>query len=485
MSKLKVSTWTILFLLVYFSYTPVGMASEYTEFDPITNVCIVYPSGSDDTLNLIEAFNTVIDNGVEGTVELIDGVYKLSQDIVIVNFDGWFKGAGTQKTIIENIYTEEWPHRNVEFFPEVAGLFLFYQTDDLIHNYHFSDMTIRVQGKTTDYFSFTGVNIIEVVGRVNGDKEDLYETEFNTYAENIRFEGQLIDSWHYTNVINPYQIGGEFIITDGWYFKPITGTHIISNCTFYRVGGGPKFNVINGDLDIRNNLIDDCFMGVIIYDPSDLADERNVVIADNIISNIKVNALWLWGSDNMLIKNNTMYDSETGNGINIINGDNNQIIANNITQFSSGAIYLDNSNNNTLVNNFFLNNLFDIAWEGPGGEIGLGSNYSDINRIHISNSTGEKIASLEYELNDVISEKEMLENDLSTIQTDFSDLELILVEAEKDITSLETQMTEASTLITELETRINDSVSYSYLLSVSVLSALLFTVLGYFVGRRK
>jgi len=483
MKKLVVFTVLTFFMSLMLANLTAS-ASDHIEYDPNENKCVVYPTGSDDTANLFEAFNTVISNGAGATVELVEGNYTISSEVVIVNFDGWFKGAGPDKTIISNIYTEEWPHRNVTYFPEVAGLFLFYQTDESIHNYHFSDLTFKVQGKTYDYYSFTGLNILEVVGRVNGDKEDLYQTTFNTKAENIRFEGQIIDSWHYTNVINPYQIGGEFIITDAWYFKPISGTHQITNCTFYNVGGGPKYNVMNGELEIRNIVIKDCFSGLCIYDPSDIADEAGVVIKGNIITNVKMNAMWLWGSDNMLIKDNIINGSESVYGISLLNGDGNQIIDNNIMGHP-GGIALDHSNNNTIVSNIFSDNQIDLIWEGPGGYIQLGEDYPQAYKIHVSNTTYTEAAQLEIRLKNAIAEKEAIDDILSNTQSEVADLTLSLNEAEENIEDLEDQLADTSVKISELEARLDNTVNYSLLFGSLAIVAIVCTGLGYYIRHRR
>ena len=149
----------------------------------------------------------------------MEGVYTITEEVVVVGFDGWFHGAGKDKTTVENAYTETWPHRDVEYFPELASLFLFYQIDNLTRPLKFSDMTIKVHGKTYDYDGFTGLNCIDVVAYVNGDKEDFYTSEINTILERMHFEGEALDTWHAYNVISTFQAVGEMVVTDTWYFK--------------------------------------------------------------------------------------------------------------------------------------------------------------------------------------------------------------------------------------------------------------------------
>ena len=330
-------------LLAFLYPLMVVSSSDSFNYDEVTNIVTLYPTGVDDTENLLLAFETVIEGGPGGTVQLVEGEYTISDEIVVVNFDGYFKGAGMYKTVIKNAYTEEWPHRTEEFFPEVAGLILFYQTDELVHEYSITDMKIVVQGKTTEYDQFFGINIIEIVGRVNGDKSDLYETELNTHLENVYFKGDVLDVWHYTNVINPYQIGGEFIIEEGWFFKPITGTHVIRNCIF-DTACGPKFNCINGDLLIENIIMNNSAICATIYDPLNIADESNVIIRNNTVSNTLLRGYWLWGAENILFENNVIENS-MGDGLFLFHSDNNHINNNKIINCTNG-LTLDSSNNN-------------------------------------------------------------------------------------------------------------------------------------------
>ena len=220
---------TFIIAIFFIQIIPLAYSAEYLEYDPASNTCIVTPTGEDDTLNLIEAFNTVVSGGLNGKVQLVEGLYTISDEIVVVNFDGWFQGAGMGKTIVENVDSDFWPHRKDENFPELARLFMFYQTDETPRSLRFSDMTIRVQGQTEPYYGFTGMNIFEIYGRVNFDNEDIYDTEINTICENMRFEGKRIEAFHGYNTINTFTVGGEMFVTDNWYFKQITGVHVVNN----------------------------------------------------------------------------------------------------------------------------------------------------------------------------------------------------------------------------------------------------------------
>ena len=77
-------------------------------FIPTTEACrrrntfVVRPSGNciDDTANLQTAFDMAAAAGPGSTVRLTKGTFYLCEPIVAVNFDGTFKGAGMDKTLI-------------------------------------------------------------------------------------------------------------------------------------------------------------------------------------------------------------------------------------------------------------------------------------------------------------------------------------------------------------------------------------------------
>jgi len=70
---------------------------------PNGHVFMVYPNGIDDSQQLKDAFNAAIAAGPGATVKLGDGVFKLGIVDEICDFNGYFKGAGKDKTIITNL----------------------------------------------------------------------------------------------------------------------------------------------------------------------------------------------------------------------------------------------------------------------------------------------------------------------------------------------------------------------------------------------
>ncbi len=466
----------------------VVFSSDNPQYDEMNNIVTLYPTGIDDTENLILAFQTVIEGGPGGTVQLVEGEFVISEEIVVVNFDGYFKGAGMHKTVLKNKYTEEWPHRTEKFFPEVASLFLFYQTDEVVHNYHISDMKIIVQGWTYEYGSFIGINIFDIVGRVNGDKTDLYETEFNTYIEKVFFQGSVIDTWHYTNVINTYQIGGEFILTDAWYFKPVTGTHIIRNCIFDTVGG-PKANGMNGYLLIENTTINNTLIGCVVYDSSGRTDESNVVIRNNTITNTKMVGSWLWGVDNCLFENNLISNS-TANGLYLSSSHNNHFTNNKILDCAQNGLLLDSSTKNIFADNTFDENGVDFFWEGEGGKTFF-EDSSMIKSIMISNNTFARSERLQANIDQLNVELDNLETELESKRANAADLENQLEErtnelqsASEDNIRLESELGEAESEIVDLNSHIDSKYSLSTVAMIAVIVMVISGVIVYLISRR-
>jgi len=489
---------TLITLTLATASIPFGFTSEYVIYDSESNVCVVHPTGEDDTSNLREAFETVVAGGVGGEVELVEGVYTISEEIVVVGFDGWFHGAGKDKTTVENAYTEDWPHRDVEYFPEVAGLFLFYQTDNITRTLKFSDMTINTHGKTYEYDGFTGMNCIDVVAYVNGDKEDFYTSEINTIFERMHFEGEALDTWHGYNVINTIQATGEMVVTDTWYFKPITGVHTVTDCTFKNVGAGLAIRSNNGNVTIRDNILEDVVFGLFIYDAGDYANKGITLITDNKISGGILHLLYLTDYENVVIERNTLSGSMFGNGIYCWSSDYNYIHNNEITGCGGSGISLEESTKNVIVRNALTDNTVDMSSDGYGVNFWMGNDYTSADNVtHVDSiveemmeketqlsEANEDITDLGGELQSANALITGLEDDLEEADAQLSDLEDDLGEANTQITSLESQLASVQSENADLESRVASSLSYTMSIAIAVVFAIVAGAAGYLVAKR-
>ncbi len=489
---------TLIALTLATASMPFTFSSEYVIYDPGSNVCVVHPTGGDDTSNLREAFEKVVDGGFGGEVKLVEGVYTITEEIIVVNFDGWFHGAGKDKTTVENAYTETWPHRDVEYFPEVASLFLFYQTDNLTKTLRFSDMTIKVHGKTYDYDGFTGLNCIDVVAYVNGDKEDFYMSEINTVLERMHFEGETLDTWHAYNIINTFQVGGEFVLTDTWYFKPISGVHIVTDCTFSKVGQALKYNSNNGNITLQNNIIEDVVFGISNWDPGDYANKGVSLISDNKISGGILELIWLTNSENSVIERNTLSGSMFGSGISCSGSDNNYIQNNEITGCGGYGIYLEDSTQNVIFKNSLAENTIDLSSDGQGVNFWVKNDHTSAQNVTLVDSIDEEFINLENQLKLANVEKSSLQNELLSANTMISSLQSDLEEADTQLSNLEDDLeeanTEASNLesllssaqseIDDLERRAASSLSYTMSVAIAVIIAIIAVAVGFLAAKR-
>ena len=475
---------TLITLTLATASIPFGFSSEYVIYDPGSNVCVVHPTGEDDTSNLREAFETIVAGGFGGEVELVEGVYTISEEIVVVGFDGWFHGAGKDKTTVENTYTENWPHRDVEHFPEVASLFLFYQTDNLTRTLKFSDMTIKVHGKTYEYDGFTGINCIDVVAYVNGDKENFYTSEINTALERMHFEGEPLDTWHAYNVINTYQVGGEFVLTDSWYFKPISGVQTVTDCTFYNVGAALKFNSNNGNVTIRNNVIENVVFAVSFWDAGDYADKGVSLTSDNTISGGILDMVWLSDSENTIIERNKISGSMFGSGINCWSSDYNYILNNEITGCGGSGISLGESTKNIIVRNVLSDNTMDMSSDGYGVNFWMGNDYTSSDNVTHVDSIVEAMMEKETQLSEANEDNTDLGSELQSANALIASLEGDLDEADTQTTNLESQLASAQSEIADLESRVASSLSYTMSIAIAAVLAIITGAAGYLAAKR-
>jgi len=476
---------TLIALTLSTASLPFTFSSDYVVYDPGSNVCMVHPTGGDDTSNLREAFEKVIASGFGGEVELVEGVYTISEEIVVVNFDGWFHGAGKNKTTVENAYTENWPHRDVEYFPEVASLFLFYQTDNLTRTLKFSDMTIKVHGKTYEYDGFTGINCIDVVAYVNGDKEDFYMSEINTVLERMHFEGETLDTWHAYNVINTFQVGGEFVLTDTWYFKPISGVHIATDCTFYNVGQALKYNSNNGNVTLQNNIIENIVFGISRWDPGNYANKGTFFIVDNKISGGILELIWLTNSEKTVIERNTLSGSMFGSGIYCSGSDYNYIHDNQIKDCGGTGIFLEESTKNVIVGNVLADNTVDMSSDGYGVNCWMNNDYTNAVNVTLVDSLVEEVRDKETQLSQANEDISSLQTELLSANTEITSLESDIEEAHTQLSNLESQLSSAESEITNLESRVASSLSYTMSIAVAVILAIVAGAGGFLVAKRK
>ena len=210
------------------------------------NVFVVAPSGDPetDTTNIQAAFDLASAAGSGSKVRLTAGTFQLCRPIVAVNFDGSFKGAGMDKTIIlkpEDIAIPL-PNPNIG---DIHRLFLFYHTPDYPMSKQkpaylsISDMTVIVKGKTA-LWEWAGqtndwLNGFDIVGKYTGVEDDT-PTYLNTNFKRVRMEGETGPQFNQGGNLNMgFLIEVSFVAEPGQYahyFNPLYGTFRMSHCHF-------------------------------------------------------------------------------------------------------------------------------------------------------------------------------------------------------------------------------------------------------------
>ena len=348
--QVKKTSIILVLVLIISSFTLVkSKANSDLEYDESTNTCIVYPTGSDDTDNIQEAFNLVTANGA-GQVKLEPGEFVIDREIVVINFDGMFDGSGMEETVICTTSRDDWPHREEEYFPEVASLFLFYQTDMEERSIKVSDMSVKVKATTYDYGGFFGLNVFDIYGCVDGEFTD-DKTPLNTMLKRVRISGYIAHDFPFVNTVNPWQVGGQAHVDEdnNWSFEPITGRQSVIFCKFDTVGGGPKYNSVNGNINIKYNTIRNAVVGTWLFF-SNQDDGPLREIKYNIISGSIWMGIGVWGSNDFEIANNYIINCDTG--IDMWGSDNIDINSN-FCMCNRMDMAWDQSGDNTITDNYY------------------------------------------------------------------------------------------------------------------------------------
>jgi hypothetical protein len=243
-------------------------------------------SGVTDTLQIQTAF----DNAVEhrgSTVKLGPGTFYLNKEIVAVNFDGTFKGAGKGKTIIQNTEDHPFPLLSDPIWgldgPQQVGfalMFLFYQNADTESTAHhpytikISDMTIRVVRESEawqlpgwpDFLPDpTSINPIMAAGIARMEYVEGEISYFNLFCQRLEFEGIISSSYFLfgSSAANGIQFAGS-----NWlYMSQLTGTFSVKDCTFKSICCGIVALGVFKDslLHIQHNTFDGVAWGMELY----------------------------------------------------------------------------------------------------------------------------------------------------------------------------------------------------------------------------
>lgn len=239
---------TTLILVMTFSMVTVGVVTACHRSTHI----ILYPSGGDDTAQIQAAFDMVAGKK-RSTIELASGVFTVSEPIQAADFDGTFKGAGKDLTIVQTV--DEFGIGRLPLVP-FGYVFAFYQENkgtsrSTATKVALSDMTIQAVGNTQDWqqFSYTFKFYLFLVWITGGyDVEEIgpgtyhvegRETFVSSSFTRMRFLGDPTADWGVADGISINTLGALDIVdgnVDPYFMgmgtKPLVGKHTVTDSEF-------------------------------------------------------------------------------------------------------------------------------------------------------------------------------------------------------------------------------------------------------------
>jgi hypothetical protein len=245
----------------------------------------VSPSGNytDDSYNIQTALDNAVAAGQGSTVQLTKGTFYLNKSIEIEGFEGFFKGAGKEKTIITT-------YGKVNFDNLVGG-----DMPALIKfrhgNIHVSDMTIMISDpEPTNMGDWSNglPSVFTITGNSSVDPI-LADQAVSSVFDNVKFVGGAgnIGIYNVFEFIN--------VSSDVWPLYSLNGGLKITNCEF-KTGYYCIFNEFNngpciiGGAEFSGNKFEDSELAVGIQD----LDNSYCNISYNHITKIYWTAIYLW-----------------------------------------------------------------------------------------------------------------------------------------------------------------------------------------------
>jgi hypothetical protein len=282
-------------LCIILAFPALVDASSLVIYDSATKTVTVAPTGVDDTANIQAAFNWAVLQGAGATVQLTEGNFY-TNDVVVKDFDGTFKGAGEHSTVIDTlrginpdadpvpVYEGTDDHGNeLSLSPT---LFVFEGGGDITIKDMGFDITHPDPGVLDDYLHGilgTWISTILITKR----SPEFYSCDKEVVVEDLRFDAN-IGSYGWPNVLDGMYIGGMTHPDAAhpndrrWSVNPFTATIRVSECTsnianYPIVIGG----LTNGGATIERNVVYSSHIGVFcgLLDNADIEIKRNYVEA--------------------------------------------------------------------------------------------------------------------------------------------------------------------------------------------------------------
>ena len=226
-----------------------------------------HPDPAVNRMNIQDAFDEATEHR-GWKVRLRAGTYVIDQPIDIANFDGTFKGAGKDKTVIQNM---DGFHVHPEYGHPV--LFLFYQ-DTTTESTADDPYTIRIEGLTIELvggsepwgLGWTAIGTgIQIMG-VQTEFWDPAISYFDVFIKHVGFIGQPDPegAFGYNGAFGIWIHGQEELPDAPDLLKRVQGTYSVTHCTFEHFAYCLNFAGFyeNSKILISHNTFDDvreCF----------------------------------------------------------------------------------------------------------------------------------------------------------------------------------------------------------------------------------
>jgi hypothetical protein len=251
-------------------------------------VFVVEPTGTDDTDNLLQAFEDAKAAGPWATIQLVEGQYYIGA-MDIRDFEGYFTGEGRDKTIISAL--PDLPCNYMLDVLNVIPALISFTGGDMV----ISDMTFKMaDGFACDdsdgtWKIFYGRDLLAII--IAADYSSLYtptNRRITSIIQNVDFIGGQDDGsggLFYPGLNNTAI--GVWCGANFWYIDPLppltNGDFVIKDCVFdFFVDGAEGSLLGNSSMVVSNNLFVDCTWP--LYFTSNAGSD--VIIRNNVFENV-------------------------------------------------------------------------------------------------------------------------------------------------------------------------------------------------------
>ncbi|MHA2207521.1 MAG: right-handed parallel beta-helix repeat-containing protein, partial [Candidatus Thorarchaeota archaeon] len=354
---MKVNSKRVVAIGLVFCFLSVLSASTIVHANEDSQI-IISPSGDmtgvQDANAIEEAFRTV-DPG--GTVKLKKGQFYVSRVIEVEGFDGTFRGAGKDKTIIEAVENYE-PGSYLIFDPfsgfEIPIVFFFLNPVEYVQ---ISDMTVEINepNPSAEYFNPWGggpTHALTYIFHLTTTGNLI----FDTLVSKVRIRGAAGD-FNGFNLLVPVDIRNS----------AESSVHVVEYCDFENAGADGLHHLFapGTSVIVRFNTFDNMGWAAHYVHQSD-----SVVFSHNTVSRVGwYGGIYYWECNSGYIYNNLFTDNAPspwrGKSAIILRDSQDFVVSNNEFVNALGIRLLYGSRNNVIAGNDFRESGLP-GWEKSG-----------------------------------------------------------------------------------------------------------------------